>query len=154
MAVRNQHFPVINFATMKDGDTSTVPFSGDLQEVLFSASARVLFQRSQKREVTYAVNSEDKTITFTMLSNTTFGGKRLKAVASIQGRRAPSTAVAVQKLTQRERMLRSFWREAYLASLGYNNAEISRSNADNAIKDYDDMLATRDAKFTREGANV
>lgn len=171
MTTRAQHFPAVNFAMMKDGEDVTVPISGEVHYAKVSADGRIEYQRTQGREVTYQVNEEAKTITFLMLRNGRFGRQtKTKAVAhpqmieggkkgnvtSIQGRKKQkpaAEAIPNQKLGMRERMLRSFWREAYIASLtgGANDVEALKF-AENGLLDYEKMMSTRDAAILKESA--
>lgn len=171
MSTRAQHFPAVNFAMMKDGEDVTVPISGEVHYAKVSADGRVEYQRSQDREVTYQVDEAAKTITFLMLKNGRFGrqpktkaashpqmieGAKKGNVTSIQGRKKQKPevqAIPNQKLGMRERMLRSFWREAYIASLsgGGNDVEALKF-ADNGLLDYEKMMERRDAVIVKEGA--
>lgn len=171
MSTRAQYFPAVNFAMMKDGEDLTVPFTGEPHYVKVSADGRVEYQRSQDREVTYQVDEAAKTITFLMLKNGRYGrqtktkaashpqmigGGEKGTVTSIQGRKkqVPEVqAIPNQKLGMRERMLRSFWREAYVASLsGGGNAVEALKFAENGLLDYEKMMATRDAAILKESA--
>lgn len=171
MSTRAQYFPAVNFATMKDGEDLTVPFTGEPHYVKVSADGRVEYQRSQDREVTYQVDEAAKTITFLMLKNGRYGrqtktkaathpqmieGDKKGNVTSIQGRKKQKPevqAIPNQKLGMRERMLRSFWREVYVAAVMADRTDTEANLiADNSIEDYDQMMSTRDAAIVKESA--
>ena len=160
MSMRAQYFPAVNFATMKDGEDLTVPFTGEPHYVKVSADGRVEYQRSQGREVTYQVDEAAKTITFLMIKNGRYGRQTKTKPAThpqmIEGgkKQKPEVqAIPNQKLGMRERMLRSFWREAYIASLSGGGSDVEALKfADNGLLDYEKMMATRDAAIVRESA--
>lgn len=173
MAARSQYFPAVNFATMRDGETLTVAYEGDLPYVIVSADGRVKTQRLAGRELSYQIDEANRTITFLMCENKNFGRVRNTApaaaphpqmieggtkgsVSSLQGRKKPAPAAQAipnQKLGMRERMLRSFWREAYIASLsGGGNAVEALKFANNGLLDYEKMMSTRDAAILKESA--
>lgn len=173
MAARSQFFPAVNFAAMRDGEEIVLPFTGELPYVIVSADKRVLNQREAGRELSYQIDAEARTVRFLRVSNPRHTlsrasvapenvGKRTAArarkttnVVDMSARRPatpPTKAIANQSLTQRERMLRSFWRECYVASVGANGPTISRNNADDAINHYEAMLEERDRLFGKEKA--
>lgn len=173
MAARSQYFPAVNFATMRDGETITVAYEGELPYVIVSADGRVKTQRAAGRELSYQIDEAAKTITFLMCENKNFGrirntspapashpqtleGSKKGSVSSLQGRKKPAPTVQAipnQKLGMRERMLRSFWREAYIASLSAGDgAQLAESHANTGLADYDRMMSERDAAILKESA--
>lgn len=171
MAARSQHFPAVNFSTMSDGEVITVPYMSEIHYVKVSADQRVENQLANGREITYQIDELAQTITFMMVRNGNFGRVRTATpstakpqepasapagnVTQIGTRRkkAAVAPIAAQKLTQRERMLRSFWREVYVAAVQAERTDTEANLiADNSIEDYDQMMTRRDARFVKENA--
>jgi hypothetical protein len=173
MAARSQFFPAVNFAAMRDGEEIVLPFTGELPYVIVSADKRVLNQREAGRELSYQIDAEAKTVRFLMVSNPKHTLSRASVAPENVGKRAaararkttnvvdmsarrpaapPTKAIANQSLTQRERMLRSFWRECYVAAIASNPAATAADRANIAIADYESLLEARDRLFGKEKA--